>query len=116
MFGDILLQGAYFFGDDVPAWDDKAFAKRVHAGALDKLAAYRDWLAAARRVRRARRSSRRRRRGSSSAAGRSATSSTRCVSPSPASPADPGLFDCLALLGRDVCVRRIDRALEKAGA
>jgi glutamyl-tRNA synthetase len=26
----------------------------------------------------------------------------------------PGLFDCLALLGRDRCLARIDRALQKA--
>ena len=29
-------------------------------------------------------------------------------------PGGPGLFDCLALIGRDVCVRRIDRALARA--
>src|SRR5207248_1652324 len=47
VFGDILLQGAYFFGDEVPSWDDKAFGKRVMApGAVDKLAGYRDWLVA----------------------------------------------------------------------
>src|SRR5437660_961263 len=46
VFGDILVQGAYFFGDEVPSWDDKAFAKRVMAaGAVDKLRAYREWLA-----------------------------------------------------------------------
>jgi len=26
----------------------------------------------------------------------------------------PGLFDCLALLGRDTCLRRIDAALAKS--
>ena len=93
VFGDILLQGAYFFGDDVPAWDDKAFAKRVLApGAVDKLAAYREWLGArdAASLRRGRRSSRRRSRGSASAAGRSATSCTPCASRSPASAAARG--------------------------
>src|SRR5262249_36511418 len=44
VYGDILLQGAYFFGEEVPAWDDKAFAKRVMApGAVEKLTAYREW-------------------------------------------------------------------------
>jgi glutamyl-tRNA synthetase len=28
--------------------------------------------------------------------------------------AGPGLFDCLALIGKDLCLRRIDRALAKA--
>jgi glutamyl-tRNA synthetase len=45
VYGDILLQGAYFFGEEVPSWDDKAFTKRVMApGAIDKLTAYREWL------------------------------------------------------------------------
>ena len=118
VFGDILLQGAYFFGDDVPAWDEKAFHKRVLApGAVDKLAAYRDWL------------------GGREAAGFDAPALE------PATQAwlgergwalgdivhavrvavtgvggGPGLFDCLALLGRDLCVRRIDAALAKARA
>ena len=45
VFGDILLQAAFFFGDEV-AFDDKAFAKRVLApGAAERLADYRAWLA-----------------------------------------------------------------------
>ena len=48
VFGDILLQAAFFFGDEV-AFDDKAFAKRVLApGAAERLADYR---ALARRAR-----------------------------------------------------------------
>jgi glutamyl-tRNA synthetase len=114
VFGDILIQGAYFFGDDVPAWDDKAFQKRVMApGAVDKLEAYRDWLR-----------------------GREAFDAP---SLEPATQAwlgergwalgdivhavrvavtgvggGPGLFDCLALIGRDGSVRRIDQAIAKA--
>jgi glutamyl-tRNA synthetase len=115
VFGDILIQGAYFFGDDVPAWDEKAFAKRMPP-AVDKLAAYRAWLAA-----------------------RPADAPFDAPSLEAATQAwlaeqgwqlgdivhavrvavtgvagGPGLFDCLALLGRDICVRRLDRALEKA--
>ena len=46
VFGDILLQATFFFGDDV-TYDDKAFAKRVRApGAAERLADYRGWLAA----------------------------------------------------------------------
>ena len=45
VFGDIVLQAGFFFGQDV-AYDDKAFAKRVLApGAADRLADYRAWLA-----------------------------------------------------------------------
>ena len=45
VFGDILLQAPFFFGDEV-AFDDKAFAKRVLApGAAERLADYRGWLA-----------------------------------------------------------------------
>jgi glutamyl-tRNA synthetase len=48
VFGDILVQGAFFFGDEVPAYDDKAFAKRItnEPGAKERLAEYRGWLAA----------------------------------------------------------------------
>ena len=112
VFGDILIQGAYFFGDDVPSWDDKAFAKRVPPAA-DKLGAYRDWLA-----------------------GRDAFDAPSLEAATQAWLGEkgwqlgdivhavrvavtgvaggPGLFDCMALLGRDVCVRRIDHALAKA--
>src|SRR6185369_11721879 len=47
VFGDILLQAPFFFGDDVPSVDEKAFAKRVLApGAAERLSDYRAWLAA----------------------------------------------------------------------
>ena len=122
VFGDILLQGAYFFGDEVPSWDDKAFAKRVMApGAVDKLRAYREWLAAP------------------TSAAASAFERSDAPSLEAATQAwlgergwalgdivhavrvavtgvggGPGLFDCLTLLGRERCVARIDRALQKA--
>lgn len=117
VFGDILLQGAYFFGDDVPSWDDKAFQKRVRApGAADKLAAYRDWLDA--------------RDGAFDAAAlEQATAAwlgergwalgdiVHAVRVAVTGVGGgPGLFDCLALLGRDRCVRRIDAALARARA
>jgi len=116
VFGDVLLQGAYFFGDDVPSWDDKAFAKRVLApGAVDKLAAYRDWLDA---------------RGDDAFDAPSLEQATAAwlgergwalgdivhavrVAVTGVG-GGPGLFDCLALLGRRICVRRIDAALAKA--
>jgi glutamyl-tRNA synthetase len=114
VFGDILVQGAYFFGDDVPAWDDKAFTKRVLApGAVDKLAAYREWLGA--------------RDGfdaPSLEAGTQAWLGERGWALGDIVHAvrvattgvggGPGLFDCLALLGKERCLRRIDQALAKA--
>jgi glutamyl-tRNA synthetase len=114
VFGDILIQGAYFFGDEVPAWDDKAFAKRVMApGAVDKLAAYRDWLAthetfdapSLEAATQAWLGERGWALGDIVHAVRVAVTGVG---------GGPGLFDCLALLGRDVCTRRIERALEKA--
>ena len=114
VFGDILIQGAYFFGDEVPSWDDKAFQKRVMApGAVDKLAAYRDWLG-----------------------GRAAFDSPSLERDTQAWLGErgwalgdivhavrvavtgvgggPGLFDCLALIGREGSVRRIERAIARA--
>ncbi len=108
------LQGAYFFGDEVPAWDEKAFAKRVLApGAVDKLAAYRDWLggreafdaASLERDTQAWLAERGWALGDIVHAVRVAVTGVG---------GGPGLFDCLALIGREVCVRRIERAVAKA--
>ena len=116
VFGDILIQGAYFFGDDVPAWDDKAFAKRVMApGAVDKLAAYKEWLgardafdaASLERDTQAWLGERGWALGDIVHAVRVAVTGVG---------GGPGLFDCLALIGRDGCVRRIERAIAKAKA
>jgi len=113
VFGDILVQGAYFFGDDVPAWDEKAFAKRVPP-AVDKLAAYRDWLRnrpdgfepkPLEEATQAWLGERGWTLGDIVHAVRVATTGVG---------GGPGLFDCLALLGRDTCLRRIDTALAKA--
>jgi hypothetical protein len=52
VFGDILLQAGFFFGEEV-TFDDKAFTKRVLApGAAERLAEYRQWLAGPAVVRR----------------------------------------------------------------
>jgi glutamyl-tRNA synthetase len=117
VFGDILLQAPFFFlPDDQVVFDDKAFAKRLLApGAADLLADYRGWLAdqsafdapslekgthdlmAARDLGL----------GDIVHAVRVAVTGV---------PAGPGLFDTLAVLGKDACLRRIDRALAKARA
>jgi glutamyl-tRNA synthetase len=118
VFGDILLQGAFFFGDEVPGWDDMAFAKRV-LPAVDKLREYRGWLAgrdafdaaALEQGTQAWLAERGLGLGDIVHAVRVAVTGTA---------AGPGLFDCLALLGQERCLRRIDtavaRAVEKAAA
>lgn len=111
VFGDILLQATFFFGEEV-AFDDKAFEKRVRPAA-DKLADYarflgerggfdkqtletetQSWLAAKGLAL-----------GDIVHAVRVATTGQ---------PVGPSLFDCLAILGKDLCLRRIERALAKA--
>lgn len=118
VFGDILVQGAYFFGDEVPAWDEKAFAKRVLApGACDKLRAYRDWLAAADATRFDARSLDEATQAWLGARGWALGDIVHAVRVAVTGVGGgPGLFDCLALLGRERCVARIDRALQKASA
>ena len=113
VFGDILLQAGFFFGEEV-TFDEKAFAKRVLAeGAPARLAAYRNWLAG--------------QAGFDAAGLEQATLAylgernlglgdiVHAVRVAiTGSAVGPGLFDCLALIGKDLCLRRIDRALTKA--
>ena len=114
VFGDIVLGGAFFFVEEV-AFEEKAFAKRLRApGAIEKLADFRLWLA-----------------------GREAFDALSLERDTQAwlaekglglgdivhaarvavtgSGAGPGLFDCLAVVGREACLRRIDRAIDKVG-
>jgi glutamyl-tRNA synthetase len=113
VFGDVIEQAGFFFVDDV-AYDTEAFDKRLRKpGALPLLARFRDRLATA-----------------------------EVFEPPPLEQlmADflasegvaigeivhalrvavtgrgvgPGIYDCLAILGREACVRRIDRALALA--
>jgi glutamyl-tRNA synthetase len=115
VFGDVVLQAACFFGDDV-AIDEKAFAKRVLApGAMERLGEYRAWLAA---------------RESFDAPGLEADTHAFLQARGyslgdivhavrvavTGSAIGPGLFDCLAIVGQRRSLRRIDRALEKARA
>jgi glutamyl-tRNA synthetase len=115
VFGDIVLQAAFCFGEDVPI-DDKAFAKRVMApGAPERLAEYRAWLAerpifdaahlepetAAYLAERGLAL------GDIVHAVRVAVTGTT---------AGPGLFDCLALVGKQTSLHRIDRALASAAS
>jgi glutamyl-tRNA synthetase len=113
VFGDILLQAGFFFGEDV-TFDDKAFTKRLLApGAAARLGEYRAWLAE---------------RDAFDAAslekGTHAYLEERQLGLGDivhavrvaitGSAVGPGLFDCVELIGKDLCLRRIDRALAKA--
>jgi glutamyl-tRNA synthetase len=114
VFGDILLQAQFFFADEV-TFDEKAFQKRVLAeGARQRLSDYRTWLAG--------------REAFDVASLEQGTQSwveerglglgdivhaVRVAVTGTA--AGPGLFDCLSIVGKDACLRRIDRALAKAG-
>lgn len=115
VFGDILLQGNIFFGDDVPSWDDKAFTKRIKAeGAADRLTQWRTWLAD-------------RAPSAFDAASLEADTKAWCEQRGlglgdivhairvaiTGTAAGPGLFDIVSLLGKDVCLRRIDTALKR---
>jgi len=115
VFGDILLQGAFFFGRHV-TYDDKAFRKRVLApGAPERLAEYARFLAARtafdaetlERETQAWLAERGLSLGDIVHAVRVAVTGTG---------AGPGLFDCLATIGRELSVARIEDALARVRA
>jgi len=115
VFGDILLQASFFFGDEV-MFDDKAFAKRVLApGAADLLASYRDWLAArnAFDARALEEDTKKLMEERGLGLGDIVHSVRIAIT---GVPVGPGLFDTLAVLGKQTCLKRIDRALAKARA
>jgi glutamyl-tRNA synthetase len=113
VFGDILLQASFFFGE-IGVWDEKAFAKRVPP-AVELLGHYRDWLKtredfAAPSLEEATKAWLAERNlglGDLVHAVRVAITGTA---------AGPGLFDCVSLVGKERCVQRIDAALAKAAA
>jgi glutamyl-tRNA synthetase len=115
VFGDIVLQGAFAFGEDVLV-DEKAFAKRVMApGAPARLSEFRAWLAERptfdaahlEQETAAYLAERGLTLGDIVHAVRVAVTGTT---------AGPGLFDCLALAGKQTSLHRIDRALARARA
>jgi glutamyl-tRNA synthetase len=115
VFGDIVLQAAFFFGDEV-AFDEKAFAKRVRApGAAELLAEFRAWLAERGAFDRAALEA-----GTHefvTARGRGLGDIVHAVRVAVTGSAiGPGLFETLAILGKETCLARIDRALAKAAA
>jgi glutamyl-tRNA synthetase len=115
VFGDILLQAPFFFGDEV-AFDDKAFVKRVLApGAAELLADYRGWLADQTAFDAA--FLERCTQDLMAAKGRGLGDIVHSVRIAVTGvPVGPGLFDTLSVLGKERSLRRIDRTLAKARA
>lgn len=117
VFGDILLLASFFFVEDESlTYDEKAFEKRILApGAAERLRDFRDWLAGGTAFDAA-----------SLEQGTQAWLAQRGLSLGDivhavrvavtGTAAGPGLFDCLSILGQERCLRRIDRALQKASS
>jgi glutamyl-tRNA synthetase len=117
VFGDVLLQAPFFFvKDDELAFDDKAFAKRVLApGAVDRLAEYRGWLAEQSAFDAASLD-----KGTQDLMGAKGLGLGDIVHAVRIAvtgvPVGPGLFDTVSVLGKETCLRRIDRTLAQARA
>jgi glutamyl-tRNA synthetase len=112
VFGDVLLEGAFFFGDAV-SFDDKAFDKRLRAvGAAERLREYRGWLAAQEDFS-----------ATALEAGTQAWLGERGLGlgdivhavrvATTGVAGGPGLFECLSVIGRARCLGRIDAALAR---
>jgi len=114
VFGDIVLQAGFFFGEEV-TYDEKAFAKRVLApGARERLGEYRGWLAGRERFDAP--SLEADTKDFLAARGWGMGDIVHAVRVAVTGTAvGPGLFDCLEIVGQELCLRRIDRALDKAG-
>jgi glutamyl-tRNA synthetase len=113
VFGDILLQATFFFGEEVP-FDEKAFEKRVRP-AVDKLADYSKFLASLQAFdKQTLETATQSWLASKNMALGDIVHAVRVAVTGQA--VGPGLFDCLAILGKDLCQRRIERALAKARA
>lgn len=114
LFSDIVGYDEYFVADTELAYDEKTFDKRLRNadGAANLLREYRDRLAASENF----------------DAPALETFTAEFVAARgmklgdlvhalrvavTGKPAGPGMFDCLALLGRERCVKRIDRALQR---
>jgi len=117
VFGDVLLQARFFFGDAV-SFDDKAFRKRVLApGAIERLADFRAWLATLDPSAFDAASLERATQELLAARGWELADVVHAVRVAVTGSAiGPGFFDCLSIIGQDLCLRRIDLALEKARA
>ncbi len=115
LFSDILLYDEYFVADDALKYDEKAFEKRITkaAGAVDLLKGFAEELAQADPFTAANLhdlmqgfvDSRGIKLGDVIHAVRVAVSGKAV---------GPGMFECLELLGRDRCLRRIELAIARA--
>ena len=117
LFGDVLNVEEFFLPDDELPYDEKAFAKRIASDpeAGPRLAAFRDQLATAEPF---------------DAAALESLLHAYCESAGiklgdvihairvaiTGKAQGPGLFDCLAVLGRERCLNRINRALAKTSS
>lgn len=114
LFGDVVRYDEYFVADEALAYDEKAFEKRLRkdAAARELLSGFRERLAGAESFEpdaleallKTFVSERDVKLGAIIHALRVAVTGK---------PAGPGMFDCLALIGREPCVARIDRALAR---
>ncbi len=114
VFGDIVLQAGFFFADPA-AYDEKAFDKRLRApGAAERLGEYRGWLEAQAAFD-----------APALEAGTTAWLAERGLGLGDlvhavrvavtGTAVGPGLFDCVAVVGKEACLRRIDQALARLG-
>jgi glutamyl-tRNA synthetase len=112
VFGDVLLQGRFFFSDEL-TYDEKAFAKRIAApGHAERLTEFRQWLAGRTAFDAAALEAEMQ--GFLTEKGMTLGDIVHAVRVAvTGTAAGPGLFDCLALIGKEDCLRRIDRALAK---
>jgi glutamyl-tRNA synthetase len=114
LFSDILAYDEYFTADDALTYDEKAFEKRLRnaPGSAALLREYRGELAAA--PEQPAQALEAQFHAFLAARGRSAGELIHALRVAvTGKPAGPGMFDCLELLGRDACLRRIDRALAR---
>jgi glutamyl-tRNA synthetase len=117
VFGDILLHGAFFFGEEV-TYDEKAFQKRIGApGAAERLADYARWLAGLDEATWEAATLEQGTAGWLAERGLALGDIVHAVRVAVTGVgAGPGLFDCLALIGKPVALRRIEGALARARA
>jgi glutamyl-tRNA synthetase len=112
LFGDIVQYGEFFVADEALAYDEKAFEKRIKkdAAAVELLRGFRDRLATAESFEPAALEALLNAYVTERGVGLGAIIHALRVAVT-GKAAGPGMFDCLALVGRDRCLTRIDRAL-----
>ncbi|MBL8848429.1 MAG: glutamate--tRNA ligase [Planctomycetaceae bacterium] len=114
LFGDIVQYSEYFVADDILEYDEKAFDKRLtqDPAACGLLRGFRDRLAGAEPFDAATLESLLNAYVTERGVGLGAVIHALRVAVT-GKAAGPGMFDCLALVGRERCVSRIDRALQR---